>query len=108
MFSRIAKLTSLFLIILLLTGITSIHAGGKGTYKGLYFPGSDSQKCGGWYVASPPGDPSQWVSFQRPGVVTFKVIDGTQKIILQGSQNIFDGYASNVVQLRLPAYGMPG
>ncbi len=105
--TTIAKIFSTVFTILLLTGITSSHASGKGTFKGLYFPGADAKKCGGWYVASPPEDDSQWVSFERPGLVKFKIIDGTKKVVLEGSQDLFANQAPNVVGLRLPAYGMP-
>jgi hypothetical protein len=90
-----------------LSNITPSHAGARGTYKGLYFPGADAQKCGGWYVAAPQEDASQWVRFERPGVVSFKVIDGTKKVVMEGSQNIFDNFAPNVTSLSLPAFGLP-
>lgn len=101
------KVFTLFVTLLLLTGIIPSRASDKGTYKGLYFPGADAKKCGGWYVASPLEDVSQWVRFERPGVVHFKVIDGTKRVVMEGTQNMFDNQAPNVIGLSLPAYGLP-
>jgi hypothetical protein len=105
--TTITKVFCIYFTVLLLSGVVPSQASGKGTFKGLYFPGADAKKCGGWYVASPQDDDSQWVSFERPGLVKYKVIDGTKKVIMEGSQDIFANQAPNVAGLRLPAYGLP-
>jgi uncharacterized protein YraI len=103
-----AAFFAILLAVFLLSGTVPSHAGGTGKYTVVYFPGSDATKCGrGWYASAASYDEKDWVDFTRPAVVTFKVTDGTGKVIQQGTQNLLNGFAANVTGLKLPAYGMP-
>src|SRR5258708_898438 len=92
---------------LLISRTHTVQAGARGTYRELYFQGTDAKTCGGWSVAYTTDDDSKWPAFTRPGNVKFTITDGTRKVIMEGTQNIFNGQPANVSQLRYPAYGMP-
>ncbi|MBE2268152.1 MAG: hypothetical protein IAE80_07945 [Anaerolinea sp.] len=92
--------------VLVLVSITPVQAGARGTFRNLYFSG-DARNCGDWSVASSPYDDSEWVSFWRPGIVQYTLTDANQRVISQGTVDIFAGFAGYVDGQRLPSFSVP-
>lgn len=103
---RIAsKILTIVLIVMLLSTILLVQAGGEGRYTFLNFPGAEPGHCTGWYVSGDPYDASKWPAFWSPGVVQYTITDGTGRIISQGAQNIMDNFGG-AQRITLQSYGM--